>query len=237
MRCPNRHVGEHSGNGDQPPVANREGDLAFQNVEALLLPAVDVRRWPWFALRRRDWRSSLVETKRWQLDQPFSSRPAAFGSYIASVALGNYAEAAELAKQGLLANPDDFGLQNNAAFSLVLSGNSDEAAQIISRVNQAHLNPRDQVVIIATRGLIQFRSGDEAAGRALYRQAIELGKSLRDEREHIARIYYALEEIRAGYPSAEDLRREALDGAANLSEPIYARLVDRLRNAKIGSLL
>src|SRR5579885_268580 len=41
-----RHVGEHPGAGDEPLVANDKGDLAFEDVEAFLLTAVDVRGWP-----------------------------------------------------------------------------------------------------------------------------------------------------------------------------------------------
>jgi hypothetical protein len=47
-----RHVGEHPGAGHEALVAHREGDLAFEDEEALLLPAVDVRRRP--AARRHD---------------------------------------------------------------------------------------------------------------------------------------------------------------------------------------
>src|SRR5262245_34716577 len=38
------HVGERSGAGNEALLANREGDLAFEDVEAFLLPAVDVWR-------------------------------------------------------------------------------------------------------------------------------------------------------------------------------------------------
>jgi hypothetical protein len=47
---PNRHVREHAGAGDEPLVAKEEGDLAFEDVEAFFLPAVDV--WGWAAARR-----------------------------------------------------------------------------------------------------------------------------------------------------------------------------------------
>jgi len=40
-----RHVGEHPGAGDEALVAKEQGDLAFEDVKALFLPAVDVRGW------------------------------------------------------------------------------------------------------------------------------------------------------------------------------------------------
>src|SRR5262249_34060150 len=42
-RRPDRHVGERARCGDDPFAVDREGDLAFEDVEAFLLPAVDVR--------------------------------------------------------------------------------------------------------------------------------------------------------------------------------------------------
>src|SRR5262249_52018293 len=38
-----RHVGEHARRRDHPLAVDRERDLAFEDVEAFLLPAVDVR--------------------------------------------------------------------------------------------------------------------------------------------------------------------------------------------------
>src|SRR5438046_1566340 len=52
MGRPDRHVCEHPGTRYQTLLANRERDLAFEDVEALLLPAVDV--WRWTAARKHD---------------------------------------------------------------------------------------------------------------------------------------------------------------------------------------
>src|SRR5262249_24492411 len=38
-----RHVGEHPRRRHDPLAVDREGDLAFEDVEAFLLPAVDMR--------------------------------------------------------------------------------------------------------------------------------------------------------------------------------------------------
>src|SRR5262249_11398280 len=46
MRCPHWHVGEHPGAGDDTLVADLEGNLSFDDVEALFLSGVKVRRWP-----------------------------------------------------------------------------------------------------------------------------------------------------------------------------------------------
>ena len=44
VQAADRHVGERARLGDDSVVADLEGDLAFQDVERLFFPAVDVRR-------------------------------------------------------------------------------------------------------------------------------------------------------------------------------------------------
>src|SRR5262249_52125833 len=46
VRRPDRHVGERPRRGDGSLAVDRGRDLAFEDVEALLLPAVDVRGRP-----------------------------------------------------------------------------------------------------------------------------------------------------------------------------------------------
>ena len=52
MRRANWHVGEHSRSRHNSFFADLESDLAFQDIEALFLLAVNVRWWP--AARRHD---------------------------------------------------------------------------------------------------------------------------------------------------------------------------------------
>ena len=44
VRRSDRHVGEHPRRGDDTLLCNLKGDLAFENVEALFLAAVNMRR-------------------------------------------------------------------------------------------------------------------------------------------------------------------------------------------------
>jgi tetratricopeptide (TPR) repeat protein len=183
----------------------------------------------WFALRQAKWESALTESKLWQTDQPFSSRPAIFGSHVASTILDDYVEAEAFARQGLLSNPDDFILQNNLAFALALAGDASGAAGVLRGVVETSLPDQQRVFLMATRGLIAFRAGDLATGRYLYRSAIYLGKRLNNVIEHVARLYYAMEELRAGGADAESIRSEALQGAETLNEPWQQALAEKLR--------
>jgi hypothetical protein len=52
MRCPDGHVGEQTGAGEESLVADLEGDLSFDDVKTLFLSGVIVRRWPAAGLLR-----------------------------------------------------------------------------------------------------------------------------------------------------------------------------------------
>ena len=84
---------------------------------------------------------------------------------------------------------------------------------------------------MATWGLICFRNGDYDGGRALYQRAIGLGAAMKDDqREAVARVYYAFEELRIGSPNAEELRKQAIEGAKALISPDLKHLVQLLEN-------
>jgi hypothetical protein len=171
----------------------------------------------------------LIEARNWQTEQPFSSRPAMFGSYLASVLLEDYEQGAALAGTGLLSSPDDFELCKLYAFSLARQGNVRGAARAFSGIDETRLSERQRIVWLATRGLIAFRNGDMVLGRSLYEAAISLGHRTKDDCESVARLYYAMEELRVASPNAETLRKEALDKAAMLREPSLMAVVEKVR--------
>lgn len=164
----------------------------------------------WITRQRGHLRDSLLQTRHWLEDQPFSSRPAEMGSFIAS-RLTQHEDSIQFARQGLVSNPDDVTLLNNLAFSLGKTGDVAGAKDALSRVNAELLSPSNQIVLDATRGLIAFREGNVNQGRILYDKAITLARARKDPREAIALIYRAMEEIQAATPDAEKHRGAALE--------------------------
>lgn len=189
----------------------------------------------WFQWRDAKWRPALTHALKWYSDQPFSSRPAMLASHLASVLLEDYGTGIILAKQGLLSNPDDFTLQNMLAFSYARSGKVEDAAKVYRHVDYARLDVKQRIVWLATWGLIAFRDNNPSVGRQLYSKAIELGKQVGDIRESLARVYYALEEMRIGAADARQIQKEALDGAVVLTDPSLTVVVQRLKTATPGA--
>ncbi|RJP31596.1 MAG: hypothetical protein C4547_15415 [Phycisphaerales bacterium] len=187
----------------------------------------------WAKYQDGEWQLGLEHAKRWLDDQPFSSRPATFGSYIASVCLASYDECAGIARRGLMANPNNFLLLNNLTFGLAQMGQVHDAEREIGRINPEHLPEQDRVVWTATRGLVQYRLGHFETGKALYREAVQLASDRRDRRRlALASIFFAMEELRARGSDGGALRAEALARCEGLPLPELDVLAARLRSVE-----
>jgi len=224
----------------QQPAENSIAQAAWisRRINATLVtgtsPTESFEANAWFASKAGKWKLALEQAERWQTDQPFSSRPAMFGSHLASAVAEDYDLAVAFAKQGILSNPDDFPLQNNLAFSFAMRGDLAEAQKVMRKINIKGLSNVERIFFDATNGLIAFRSGDPEAGRVLYRAAIDLGNRIGNGSQKIARIYYALEELRIQSAEAETTRLHALNEATTLTEHWQVALVERLKRYKAG---
>lgn len=180
----------------------------------------------WFYYYTSDWKNAELKARKWLIDQPFSSWPAIFDSFILSGILEEYKESMDVAKQGLIASPDNFTLLNNYAFAAVNAGEIENAKKYFRRIKYLKLNKKEQIIWHATHGLLFFREGDFVNGRFEYRRAIEKALRSGDDRlEARANLYFALEELRASTPEAENYRNEALS--------ISARLINQYPDIKL----
>jgi len=169
----------------------------------------------------QDYRGALEEAKKWFAYQPFSSRPAVGGSYIASVALRQFDDAIKIAKMGLLSSPQDIMLRNNLAFALASVGKIEEAKKSLAHIIESVPTESENNTLTATRALINFREGNIEEGRGLYRIAVDYFRRHKDLRsEAIAKFFWAREESLVKSPTAGQLEDEALAVArkVNLAE-------------------
>lgn len=132
---------------------------------------------------RAEMRSEFLEGSRhsvaWLDDQPFSSRAAVYASYIAASGTEDWELSAKLARRGLTVRPNNATLLNNLAFSLIqLGGSLDEARQKITRAEQLLGDRADGAAIAATKGLLEYRSGNQQAGRLEYERAVAISRQL-----------------------------------------------------------
>jgi Tfp pilus assembly protein PilF len=176
-----------------------------------------------------EWNSALESSKKWLDDQPFSSRPAIYGSYIASTFLEDFLEAERISERGLTANPNDPILLNNLAFALTNQNKVEEAEKVFAKINYNEIEPEGKTVWNATNGLIHYRKNDAINGRLFYEKAIELSSEQNDKRKKaLAIYYYACEELRRRAENPESLFQRAQLELGSLEDQALSSLSKKL---------
>ena len=147
----------------------------------------------------------------WLNDEPFSARPALFGSFVSGVAIENYKEALRFLDQGLKPNPNDPTLLNNRALFLARTGDLAGAEETLRRARQHNDGGSEMdVTLTATTGLLHFRKGEIAQGRLKYQEAIaDAKKAGRQGQEAMGLVFLAREELDAGTELADEAIKRA----------------------------
>lgn len=189
---------------------------------------------------------AIEASKKWQRFQPFSSSPALFGSFIASVFSEDHKSALELVELALPSSSDDYVLHNNRAFSLAQLGRLDDADEACSRAGQLAIEDEECAVVTATAGLIAYRRGQLDEARRRYRDAIKSFRTLSNPRLATLGLYFwAKEELRlekgiiqneSELVKAIESLREDKEEWKELQHRLFAAATDTETDASIKSL-
>jgi len=144
----------------------------------------------------RDWATVLRFCAAWLAEEPFSSRAAMMGSFVGFRPEHN-AAAEQFASAGLRCDSGHVGLLNNRAVARAYLGRTSEAYSDVREATR-HDTGRNSAALLATLGLIAFRSGMPDLGREFYERSIAWLTASKDHTS-VARalIYLAREEIRS----------------------------------------
>lgn len=124
------------------------------------------------AFAEGDWNVALEESRLWTSDEPYSSLPAQFGSFVASAVIGDFRLGAEIARAALRVNPENATLLNNLAYAEASQDHVESAAEALRRIRNGEEDPGLEIALVATKGLVAFRSGRLEAGSESYEEAI-----------------------------------------------------------------
>lgn len=143
----------------------------------------------------QDWKKALQACAEWLADEPFSRRPAIMGSYI-GFRPEFHSLAEKFATAGLRCHSGDTMLLNNRAVARANQGNTSGAFADIEAAME-NLSAKDDAHLMATLGMIAFRSGMPVRGREYYGQSIAWFLQSKDSESVASAILHLLrEEIR-----------------------------------------
>lgn len=177
-----------------------------------------------------NWEATLAEVRPWLDDEPFSSGPAIFGSFVATSLVNDPKAGEEIALKGLTANPTNGTLLNNLTVALAFQDKVDEARAVFARIaKREEAGVEDVGVWQATGGLLEFRGGHPEAGRQLYLQSLEhYKKAGLDQHYDRASLYLVAEELRQPRPDTEDLVRNLIQNLRAKGDPIVRTILQRV---------
>jgi hypothetical protein len=144
------------------------------------------------------------------------------------------AKAQEILDHALLANPYDEVLRNNKVVVLAEKNQVDVAEEILGSLPRSSPHQENwEAILQATTGLVAFRRGNSAAGRALYERVTELLTAKKNaEQMAIALAYWAREEVLAETPASDAVLERAIGANKNLRAPHINEWLSVLRQLR-----
>ena len=192
----------------------------------------------WEAMAEENFDLAVRSSHEWFGDEPFATRPALFGSWVAAIAQGDFTTALEFAEAALVANPGDPRLIVQQLYCLASDGRTEEAERLIPVLEDAakrgdgDRSPEEwDVLLHADKGLIAFRKGFTEQGRTHYEQALAIAnnKGL-SESAGMVYINYMREELLACSSSRLDFNElpRVIEMLPRVSRGAAVRFIERL---------
>jgi hypothetical protein len=199
----------------------------------------------WEATLRGEYTEAIGLSWEWLRDEPFATRPALFGSWIASMAIGDYGEAAELVKAAAGANPGDPRLIAQLLYCRASDGQVEAAESLLEKLERTIRQGESgrseaewNVILSADRGLLAFRRGNHAEGRRFYEAALEIAVENRlAQFAASAYVNYVREEVltNPGLQIPEDDLGRAAQAFPAATRGVVSKFIDRMRVLALAS--
>lgn len=182
-----------------------------------------------------EWKQSLHYGLSWLRDQPFSSRPAVLVSHLLLAAEDRRDDSEAILNMSIRANPKHPVIANNLAFTQASLGKTTQARATLAKFDTNESDPISNAVIEATKGYIEFKDGNSLMGRDYYLRAtdslVKLGASTNAV---VARMYWALEELRVHGRSALPLTQGVIDTALTIDNPFIKLLLSKVEQERLA---
>lgn len=181
------------------------------------------------ALANGEWEDAIAYGLGWFEDQPFSKQPAVFTSYVSSL-IEKYERSIRILRASLKLNPHDPTLVNNLAFALASNNQVAEAVESLHQADPKMASGPSAITLVATQGLVLFRTGFPQQGRRLYEIAMQKASSLGEPKyRFMAELYLAREELLADVPDATSTADQAVENSSKSTDREVALLAGQIR--------
>lgn len=165
-------------------MQNRHLELTFPNVPINMHYKESLCHEKFF---EGDYTTALQFAQEWQEEAPYSIKCAIFGASISTIYQKDYKTSIQILKTYLRTNNRNKAALNDLAYAYALDNETEKAQKIIDAAVR-YIDPRNleevDICLVATQGLICFRTGNIEEGAKLYEQAIEASRSL-SHKEHL----------------------------------------------------
>ena len=211
----------------QAEFARRELGLAVDERKLEVPRSFEANAY--FCFNNQMWDDAVEHAEKWLNDQPFSTRPAVFASYVSTCLTEDYDKAKTVLHRSLAANPTSPLLINNLAFALASSGDIKGAQNELKKIDLESTEDKYAVTLNGTHGMVLMRTGQIEAGHRYYLKAIRLAQKLKSRQyEVMATAYLAREQRLAGFPDAAKTFETARSIAGEAPPADTKRLLDRV---------
>lgn len=177
--------------------------------------------------RNVDYAGAFEAGVSWHAEEPYSSRPLQFlTSFLSSSA--NYEDAIMLARRGLIADPEDVGLEVNLAYALAATGDLKNAERLAKKAKLS--DPlKFAAQATATLGLVAMKRGDFVRADECYMSALETFSKNNDNALYsICQAYYARTAFDCGHERVGEIIDAAVEGYRKTPVPDSAFILKGL---------
>ena len=203
------------------------------------------------AFEAQSWQAGIEESYHhavelaweWLKDEPYSTRSALYGSWIASMATASFDEGARMVEAARLANPDDPRLLAQLFYCRASGGELEAAESILPQLEAGSKNDTGyqsseewEVMLHADRGLLAYRQGRVSEGRRHYRTALDFAQSNKlREAYALALLNGAREEVRSNPAVQVDISelRNAVDVFPRATRAVVAAFLKQIPQMRL----
>lgn len=121
-----------------------------------------------------DFENAVKNAEKWIDDEIISTIPNLVASSIYSSVFEDYEKGEEKIKEGLKKEKNNIKLNTQLAFCKINKGELDTAEELLNKLENKNIESENEIIILADKGMLNFRKGREEEGEIYYREAAKL---------------------------------------------------------------